>query len=47
MILLDTDHLSVATDQRDPRYGLLRQRMLEANDEMGCTIASVEEVATH
>jgi len=27
MILLDTDHLSVFTDQRDPRHALLNSRM--------------------
>jgi len=44
MILLDTDHLTVATDERDPRHGSLRARMLAATDSMGCTIVSVEEL---
>ena len=44
MILLDTDHLSVFTDERDARHGLLNRRMEAAGDQIGCTIVSVEEV---
>ena len=44
MILLDTDHLSVFTDERDPRHMLLNTRMETAADQIGCTIVSVEEV---
>ena len=32
MILLDADHLSVFSDERDPRHGLLNRRM-EAEPE--------------
>jgi hypothetical protein len=34
MILLDTDHFSVFTDQRDPRHGLLNARMEAATDQV-------------
>ena len=44
MILLDTDHLSVFTDERDPRHGLLNGRMEAAAEQVACTIVSVEEV---
>ena len=44
MILLDTDHLSVFTDERDPRHGPLNTRMEAAADQVACTIVSVEEV---
>ena len=44
MILLDTDHLSVFTDERDPRHGLLNRRMEAAAEPVACTIVSVEEV---
>jgi tRNA(fMet)-specific endonuclease VapC len=44
MILLDTDHLSVFTDERDPRQGLLNKRMEAATEPVACTIVSVEEV---
>ena len=44
MILLDTDHLSVYTDERDPRHGLLNTRMEAAAEQIACTIVSVEEV---
>ena len=44
MILLDTDHLSVFTDERDPRHGLLNRRMEAAAEQVACTIVSVEEV---
>src|SRR5205823_13369091 len=44
MILLDTDHLSVFTDQRDPRHDLLSRRMEAADDDIACTIVSVEEM---
>ena len=44
MILLDTDHLSVFTDERDLRHGLLNARMEAAAEPVACTIVSVEEV---
>jgi tRNA(fMet)-specific endonuclease VapC len=44
MIVLDTDHLSVFSDERDPRHDLLSRRMEAAGDEIACTIVSVEEI---
>jgi predicted nucleic acid-binding protein len=44
MILLDADHLSVFTDERDPRHELLNRRMAAAVEPVACTIVSVEEV---
>jgi tRNA(fMet)-specific endonuclease VapC len=44
MILFDTDHLSVATDQRDSRHQTLRQRMEVSPEPIACTIVTVEEV---
>ena len=44
MILLDTDHFSVFTDERDPRHELLNGRMETAAEQIACTIVSVEEV---
>ena len=44
MILLDTDHLSVFTDERDPRHALLNSRLETAAEEVACTIVNVEEV---
>ncbi|MGP0064641.1 MAG: type II toxin-antitoxin system VapC family toxin [Isosphaeraceae bacterium] len=44
MILLDTDHLSVFTDARDPRHELLNSRLESASEQIGCTIVSVEEL---
>ncbi len=44
MILLDTDHLSVFTDERDPRHGLLNLRMEAAVEQVACTIVNVEEI---
>jgi tRNA(fMet)-specific endonuclease VapC len=44
MILLDTDHFSVFTDERDPRHALLNGRMEAAAEQIACTIVSVEEV---
>jgi hypothetical protein len=44
VILLDTDHLSVFTDARDPRHELLNSRMESAAEPVACTIVSVEEV---
>jgi tRNA(fMet)-specific endonuclease VapC len=44
MILLDTDHLSVLTDARDPRHELLSRRLEAAEQPVACTIISVEEV---
>ncbi len=44
MILLDTDHLSVFTDERDPRHERLHNRMEAATEPVACTIVSVEEV---
>jgi predicted nucleic acid-binding protein len=43
MILLDTDHFSVFTDERDPRHQRLRTRMEAAAEPVACTIVSVEE----
>jgi hypothetical protein len=43
MILLDTDHLSVFTDERDLRHGALNDRMEAAAEPVACTIVSVEE----
>ena len=42
--LLDTDHLSVFTDERDPRHGPLNTRMEAASDQVACTIVSIEEL---
>ncbi len=44
MILLDTDHLSVFTDERDPRHELLNSRMEAATEQVACTIVKVGEV---
>jgi tRNA(fMet)-specific endonuclease VapC len=44
MILFDTDHLSVATDHRDPRHQTLRQRMEVSPEPIACTVVTVEEV---
>ena len=44
MILLDTDHLSVFTDERDARHSRLNERMEAATDAIACSIVSVEEV---
>ena len=44
MILLDTDHLSVLTDARDPRHRVLNSRMETAFDDVACKIVSVEEL---
>jgi predicted nucleic acid-binding protein len=44
MILLDTDHLSVFTDERDPRHERLHKRMEAATEPVACTMVSVEEV---
>jgi tRNA(fMet)-specific endonuclease VapC len=44
MILLDTDHFSVFTDERDPRHERLNRRLDAAAEEVACTIVSVEEV---
>jgi tRNA(fMet)-specific endonuclease VapC len=44
MILLDTDHFSVFTDDRDPRQESLYSRMESAVEEVAFTIVSVEEV---
>jgi tRNA(fMet)-specific endonuclease VapC len=44
MILLDTDHLSVFLDERDPRHSLLNARMAASDDQIACTIVNVEEV---
>ena len=44
MILLDTDRLSVFTDERDPRHDLLNTRLEMAAVQVACTIVSVEEV---
>jgi predicted nucleic acid-binding protein len=44
MILLDTDHLSVYLDEREPRHQLLNSRVEAASEEVACTIVNVEEV---
>ena len=44
MILLDTDHLSVFMDARDPRHGLLNSRMEAVEKHVACTIVNVEEM---
>jgi hypothetical protein len=44
MILLDTDHLSVFTDERDSRHELLNGRMAAAVEQVACTIVSIEEL---
>jgi tRNA(fMet)-specific endonuclease VapC len=44
MILLDTDHLSIFTDQRDPRHELLNSRMEAAAEQVACTVVTVEEM---
>ena len=44
MILLDTDHLSVFTDERDPRHSLLNSRLKAAAEHVACTIVNVEEL---
>ncbi len=44
MILLDTDHFSVFTDERDPRHGPLSLRMNAAAEEVACTVVTVEEM---
>ncbi len=44
MILLDTDHISVFTDQRDPRHEQLNSRMEAAAAPVACAVVSVEEV---
>jgi len=44
MILLDTDHLSVFTDERDPRHGRLHSRMEAATEPVTCSIVGVEEI---
>jgi hypothetical protein len=38
MILLDTDHLSIFTDERDPRHELLNTRMEATAEPVACTI---------
>lgn len=43
MILLDTDHLSVFLDERDPRHRLLDARLDAAAEQVACSIVSVEE----
>ena len=43
MILLDTDHLSVFTDSRDPRHVLLNSHLENAEEPVACSIVSVEE----
>jgi hypothetical protein len=43
MILFDTDHFSVFTDERDPRHGQLNDRMETAAEPVACTVVTVEE----
>lgn len=44
MILLDTDHFSVFTDERDPRHVPLVTRLEAVTEVVACTIVSVEEL---
>jgi tRNA(fMet)-specific endonuclease VapC len=44
MILLDTDHLSVITDERDLRHKRLKKRIETSAEQVACTIVSVEEM---
>jgi tRNA(fMet)-specific endonuclease VapC len=44
VILLDTDHLSVFTDERDPRHNLLNLRLEAAAEQVACTIVNGEEL---
>lgn len=44
MILVDTDHLTVFTDEQVPRHAVLRARLLAADGPVACTIVSVEEL---
>ena len=44
MILLDTDHLSVFTDERDPRNSLLNSRLEAASEQVACAIVNVEKL---
>ncbi len=44
MILLDTDHLSVFSDERDPRHVPLNNRLEAAVEQVACSIVSVEEM---
>jgi tRNA(fMet)-specific endonuclease VapC len=44
MILFDSDHLSVFTDERDSRHEALNARMEAATEPITCTIVSVEEI---
>jgi tRNA(fMet)-specific endonuclease VapC len=44
VILLDTDHLSVFMDERDPRHGPLNARLEAADEAIACSIVSVEEM---
>lgn len=44
MILLDTDHFTVLTDKRDKRHEALKARVLDATEQVGSSIVSIEEV---
>lgn len=44
MILLDTDHLSVFTDERDAHHESLGTRLEATQEDVACTIVSVEEI---
>jgi len=44
MILLDTDHFSVFTDERDSQHGPLQSRMEAATEPVTCSIVTVEEI---
>jgi tRNA(fMet)-specific endonuclease VapC len=44
MILLDTDHFSVFTDERDLRQSALKARMENASEPIACSIVTVEEL---
>jgi tRNA(fMet)-specific endonuclease VapC len=43
MILLDTDHFSVITDERHALHEKLTARLLTSGDEVGVPVVSVEE----
>ncbi len=44
MILLDSDHLSVYTDERDSGILALAARLDGADEPVACTIVNVEEI---
>lgn len=44
MILLDTDHLSILSDERDSEYARLNAQVEVAAEPVACAIVSVEEI---